>query len=134
MSGLELDGTFIKFPHSPYDVQKIYMQKVLECLRDKKFGLLESPTGTGKTLALLCASLAWLENERGRAPVGHINGPDADIKALLDPNFEGPNAGKLNIAMPTIILVEILTDISKSQYIIVSLTNFIFRILELRVK
>ena len=94
MNGVEIDETFIRFPYEPYDVQKLYMQKVLESLKNKSFALLESPTGTGKTLALLCASLAWLESERGRAPVGSIDGPDADIKALLDPNFEGPNAGK----------------------------------------
>ena len=100
MNGLEINNIFVRFPYEPYDVQKTYMQKVLECLSEKKFGLLESPTGTGKTLALLCASLAWLENERGRAPVGGINGPDADIKALLDPNFEVPNKGKISITNP----------------------------------
>ena len=95
MNGVEIDKTFIRFPYEQYDVQKLYMQKVLESLKNKSFALLESPTGTGKTLALLCASLAWLESERGRAPVGSIDGPDADIKALLDPNFEGPNAGTM---------------------------------------
>merc|ERR1719412_2185854 len=44
-------------------------------------------------MALLCASLAWLEAERGRAPVGGISGPDADIKALLDPSFEANSLG-----------------------------------------
>merc|ERR1712223_1922733 len=100
---LQLGSYSVKFPYEPYEAQKLYMEKVLECLRDKKFGLLESPTGTGKTLALLCASLAWLENERGRAPVGHINGPDADIKALLDPNFEGPNAGSWNLGSSSVL-------------------------------
>lgn len=36
----------IDFPHPvPYNVQRTYMEKVIECLRDSKNGVLESPTG-----------------------------------------------------------------------------------------
>ena len=85
-----VDDVSIKFPYEPYEVQKVYMQKVVECLKDQKFGCLESPTGTGKTLALLCASLAWLQSQRSslrdatQANNASGGGADADIKALLD--------------------------------------------------
>jgi regulator of telomere elongation helicase 1 len=36
---------------------------MLDCLKNKKNGLLESPTGTGKTLSVLCAAMAWLEQK-----------------------------------------------------------------------
>ena len=60
---LELHGTRIHFPFRPYKCQEAYMTKVLEALMRKENALLESPTGTGKTLCLLCASLAWQRQE-----------------------------------------------------------------------
>ena len=68
----EFDGVTVKFPYTPYEVQRVYMSKVIECLKEKRFGCLESPTGTGKTLALLCASLAWLQSQRGGSTVPGI--------------------------------------------------------------
>lgn len=50
----------VHFPFEPYDVQRAYMEKVIDCLQARAHGMLESPTGTGKTLSLLCSSLAWL--------------------------------------------------------------------------
>ncbi|CAD8091711.1 unnamed protein product [Paramecium sonneborni] len=54
----------IYFPRQPYEVQKIYMESVIKSLNKKQNALLESPTGTGKTLSLLCATLAWLTKNR----------------------------------------------------------------------
>lgn len=64
MASYPIRGVDVNFPFPPYDVQTAYMEKVIECLETKKNGLLESPTGTGKTLSLLCSSLAWLSIEK----------------------------------------------------------------------
>ncbi|XP_034244080.1 regulator of telomere elongation helicase 1 homolog [Thrips palmi] len=56
----------VQFPFEPYDVQRAYMEKVIDCLQSGAHGMLESPTGTGKTLSLLCASLAWLNVKKAQ--------------------------------------------------------------------
>ncbi|KAJ3589022.1 hypothetical protein NHX12_009870, partial [Muraenolepis orangiensis] len=62
MPSLTIKGVSINFPFTPYECQNDYMSKVIECLQEKVNGVLESPTGTGKTLCLLCATLAWREH------------------------------------------------------------------------
>ncbi|TDH73356.1 hypothetical protein CCR75_007110 [Bremia lactucae] len=59
MVSLDVCGIPVEFPFPPYDSQIIYMEKVLLALMSKQNAILESPTGTGKTLCLLCATLAW---------------------------------------------------------------------------
>ena len=43
----------IEFPFVPYDVQLSYTERVTQSLQEGKNALLESPTGTGKTLCLV---------------------------------------------------------------------------------
>ncbi|XP_015152087.2 regulator of telomere elongation helicase 1 isoform X3 [Gallus gallus] len=62
MPRVTLRGVTVDFPFQPYECQETYMTKVLECLQTKVNGILESPTGTGKTLCLLCSTLAWREH------------------------------------------------------------------------
>ncbi|XP_070556036.1 LOW QUALITY PROTEIN: regulator of telomere elongation helicase 1-like [Ptychodera flava] len=62
MPVLKIKGVDVDFPFTPYACQEDYMSKVIQCLQEKKNGILESPTGTGKTLCLLCATLAWRES------------------------------------------------------------------------
>ncbi|KAB0350275.1 hypothetical protein FD754_015132 [Muntiacus muntjak] len=64
MPKITLNGVTVDFPFQPYKCQEEYMSKVLECLQKKVNGILESPTGTGKTLCLLCSTLAWREHLR----------------------------------------------------------------------
>ena len=60
---LSISGLQVEFPLEPYDVQVSFMKKAIEAMQGKKNALLESPTGTGKTLCLLCSTLAWQASE-----------------------------------------------------------------------
>ncbi|MED6133921.1 hypothetical protein PIB30_032722 [Stylosanthes scabra] len=59
MPTYKIRGIDVDFPFEAYDSQIVYMEKVIQSLQEKCNALLESPTGTGKTLCLLCATLAW---------------------------------------------------------------------------
>ncbi|KAJ3356319.1 ATP-dependent DNA helicase chl1 [Allomyces javanicus] len=48
------------FPFPPYTIQVDLMRAMKEALNDGAIALLESPTGTGKSLSLICGSLSWL--------------------------------------------------------------------------
>lgn len=56
---LKLRGVEVEFPYEPYPCQIEYMTKNIEALQTGENALLESPTGTGKTLCLLCSTLAY---------------------------------------------------------------------------
>ncbi|XP_052802476.1 Fanconi anemia group J protein homolog isoform X2 [Mya arenaria] len=56
---LTISGVKVVFPCKPYPSQFGMMDKVIKGLERKQNSLLESPTGSGKSLALLCAALAW---------------------------------------------------------------------------
>lgn len=69
----KIGGISVEFPYKPYGSQLAYMGKVvatLERAQKQRQGhchaLLESPTGTGKSLALLCATLAWQQHHKSR--------------------------------------------------------------------
>jgi chromosome transmission fidelity protein 1 len=54
------------FPYTPYPQQTELMECIYNCLQEGKIGLLESPTGTGKSLSTICSSFSWLLNTEKR--------------------------------------------------------------------
>ncbi|KAJ6638998.1 Regulator of telomere elongation helicase 1 like [Pseudolycoriella hygida] len=81
MPEFNISGTSVSFPYEPYQLQRDYMTKVIECLNNSTNGVLESPTGTGKTLSLLCSTLGWITQKKSeiskeiqsKLSEGHLN-------------------------------------------------------------
>jgi len=69
---LNINGLDVYFPFKPYECQSNFMSQMINAMQNSENALLESPTGTGKTLSLLCAALAWLRDERDKM-VGNLN-------------------------------------------------------------
>ncbi|CAI9115235.1 OLC1v1016082C1 [Oldenlandia corymbosa var. corymbosa] len=91
---LHIGGLQVEFPYSqPYGTQLAYMNRVISTLdRAQREGhchaLLESPTGTGKSLSLLCSTLAWQQNiklTKGRGGVLPSENSRPNPEALSDP-------------------------------------------------
>ncbi|KAG8232334.1 hypothetical protein J437_LFUL012924, partial [Ladona fulva] len=53
------------FPVEPYPIQNDFMKNLYGAIEGNKIGVFESPTGTGKSLSLICGSFRWLtDNEK----------------------------------------------------------------------
>eukprot|EP00928_Gymnodinium_smaydae_P005278 TRINITY_DN11806_c0_g4_i1.p1 TRINITY_DN11806_c0_g4~~TRINITY_DN11806_c0_g4_i1.p1 ORF type:complete len:1009 (-),score=132.31 TRINITY_DN11806_c0_g4_i1:117-3143(-) len=66
MPTYDIGGIPVEFPYEAYECQLAYMAAVIKALEDGSNALLESPTGTGKTLCLLCAALGWRRQRERR--------------------------------------------------------------------
>ncbi|KAF3044996.1 ATP-dependent DNA helicase chl1 [Didymella heteroderae] len=78
-------------PYEPYDIQQQFMNAVYDCLEDGKVGIFESPTGTGKSLSLICGSLTWLRDNKRRI---FEDGFEVDTKNKDDPPWMLEHARK----------------------------------------
>ncbi|KAK2491208.1 hypothetical protein MC885_014481 [Smutsia gigantea] len=58
----EASGIHFPFPFTPYSIQKDFMAALYQVLEGGKIGIFESPTGTGKSLSLICGALSWLRD------------------------------------------------------------------------
>lgn len=52
------------FPFDAYEIQQNFMKNLYYTLDNSKFGIFESPTGTGKSLSLICGILKWYYNHK----------------------------------------------------------------------
>jgi regulator of telomere elongation helicase 1 len=59
-----IDEIEVDFPHEAYPCQIKFMESCIRALSEPTNAILESPTGTGKTLCLLCACLAYQQHIR----------------------------------------------------------------------
>ena len=63
MERYKIGGYTVWFPYKPYPAQIQTMETMLKSFGSSKCALIESPTGTGKSLAILCAVMGYLEKK-----------------------------------------------------------------------
>ncbi|KAK9109510.1 hypothetical protein Sjap_017570 [Stephania japonica] len=93
-NALHIGGIPVEFPYKPYGSQLAFMGRVISTLdRARRQGhshaLLESPTGTGKSLSLLCSTLAWQQNCKSKNLNAGLTQSKADPEAVSDPVGHG---------------------------------------------
>eukprot|EP00884_Botryococcus_braunii_P014094 jgi/Botrbrau1/22686/Bobra.0132s0029.2 len=72
-------GCTVEFPHAPYGTQLLFMERVIKTLECRGNALLEAPTGSGKTLSLLCSTLSWqnkLQHQESAQAQDHTSGTE----------------------------------------------------------
>ncbi|MFH4979063.1 hypothetical protein AB6A40_005772 [Gnathostoma spinigerum] len=82
MPALSILGITVDFPYEPYECQTLFMSKVIEAVGEMKNAVLESPTGTGKTLCLLCGALAYIKDVKSKLSFNSVGGIKSSIKLL----------------------------------------------------
>ncbi|XP_072164417.1 Fanconi anemia group J protein homolog [Diadema setosum] len=61
-----INGVKVAFPCKAYPTQLSMMSMIIKGIEKRQNCLLESPTGSGKSLALLCSCLGWLKGEKDK--------------------------------------------------------------------
>jgi len=118
-TSLFLNGVQVHFPFKPYDVQEKYMTSVLRALQNSEHALLESPTGTGKTLCLLCSALAWQQAERAKYGSAGVT-QQPSVAAAASDGLTGKsqtNSSKPSHHRPPIIIYASRTHSQLSQVV-----------------
>ncbi|CAE6347286.1 unnamed protein product [Rhizoctonia solani] len=84
---LPTPDSFSAFPFQPYDIQLELMKNLYTALEGRKVAILESPTGTGKSLSLLCGAMTWLRDDKQRAIRGELDNLKLSIQNDNEPEW-----------------------------------------------
>ncbi|KAM9733847.1 Fanconi anemia group J protein isoform 2-T4 [Menidia menidia] len=80
-----IGGVKIQFPCKAYPSQLAMMNSIVRGLNSGQHCLLESPTGSGKSLALLCSTLGWQKAQLAKL---HEGGASSEEKCQSDKSSE----------------------------------------------
>ena len=75
------------FPFPPYPIQYQFMKNLYLCLENSNLGIFESPTGTGKSLSIICGALKWLtdhESNEKNSLILRVNEINTQIDLLAE--------------------------------------------------
>ncbi|AAS54480.1 AGL010Wp [Eremothecium gossypii ATCC 10895] len=79
-------------PFTPYRIQLELMQQIYGLLESgKKMGIFESPTGTGKTLSLICSTFTWLREHKAGYLQGSTGAQDSEEDSEDEPAWVKEN-------------------------------------------
>ncbi|KAK0547170.1 ATP-dependent DNA helicase chl1 [Tilletia horrida] len=90
LSQPERTGPAYRFPYPvPYSNQLDLMSSLFEAIEHRKVAVMESPTGTGKSLSVICGALTWLTLDAQRSRLGTLlpNSGGADAEADGEPDW-----------------------------------------------
>lgn len=64
-------------PYTPYQIQTDLMDSIYTTINNYKIGTFESPTGTGKTLSIICSTMTWLRNYKKSSLFSNMSDDDS---------------------------------------------------------
>uniref|UniRef100_A0A671KGY9 ATP-dependent DNA helicase DDX11 n=1 Tax=Sinocyclocheilus anshuiensis TaxID=1608454 RepID=A0A671KGY9_9TELE len=91
---MESNSSRFPFPFQPYPIQESFMEALYTALDQGKVGIFESPTGTGKSLSLICGALTWLrdyEEQKKLEAARLLDGPEKKCDAVKENSNSQPS-------------------------------------------
>ncbi|KAI9005348.1 hypothetical protein BC832DRAFT_592469 [Gaertneriomyces semiglobifer] len=91
MTALEnpsLSSADFQFPFPPYPEQLSFMRTLYDGLENGKVLIMESPTGTGKSMSLICGALKWLKDFKEKNAIqSHITPVNDHSEPSTEPDW-----------------------------------------------